>query len=107
MISRTVEYALRAVVHLADRAPESRSTDQIAEATRVPKAYLSKVLQNLGRAGVVRSRRGIGGGTTLLIYAIYRQDPVFILGQGAGLVIYLRNLYLIRRKQRRLAEAGA
>ena len=49
----------------------------------------------------------IGGGTTLLIYAIYRQDPVFILGQGAGLVIYLRNLYLIRRKQRRLAEAGA
>ena len=49
----------------------------------------------------------IGGGTTLLIYAIDRQDPVFILGQGAGLVIYLRNLCLIRRKQRRLAEAGA
>jgi lipid-A-disaccharide synthase-like uncharacterized protein len=49
----------------------------------------------------------IGGGTTLLIYAIYRQDPVFILGQGAGLFVYLRNLYLIRRKQRRLAQAGA
>ena len=48
----------------------------------------------------------IGGGTTLLIYAIYRQDPVFILGQGAGLLVYLRNLYLIRRKQRRLAQAG-
>jgi lipid-A-disaccharide synthase-like uncharacterized protein len=48
----------------------------------------------------------IGGGTTLLIYAIYRQDPVFILGQGAGLFVYLRNLYLIRRKQRRLAQAG-
>lgn len=49
----------------------------------------------------------VGGGLTLLIYAIYRLDPVFILGQGAGLFVYLRNLYLIRRKARRLAEAGA
>ncbi len=49
----------------------------------------------------------IGGGLTLLIYAIYRVDPVFILGQGAGLFVYLRNLYLIRRKARHLAEAGA
>lgn len=40
----------------------------------------------------------IGGGLTLLLYAIHRLDPVFILGQGAGLFIYLRNLYLIRRK---------
>jgi Rrf2 family transcriptional regulator, nitric oxide-sensitive transcriptional repressor len=65
VISRTVEYALRAVVHLADRAPEPRTTDQIAEATRVPKAYLSKVLQNLVRAGVLLSQRGLGGGMTL------------------------------------------
>ena len=49
----------------------------------------------------------IGGGATLLAYAIYRQDPVFILGQGAGLFVYLRNLYLIRRKRRQLAQAGA
>jgi lipid-A-disaccharide synthase-like uncharacterized protein len=49
----------------------------------------------------------IGGGLTLLIYAVYRQDPVFILGQTAGLFVYLRNLYLIRRKERGLAEAGA
>jgi lipid-A-disaccharide synthase-like uncharacterized protein len=49
----------------------------------------------------------IGGGLTLLVYAIYRLDPVFILGQGAGLFIYLRNLYLIRKKGRRLAEASA
>jgi lipid-A-disaccharide synthase-like uncharacterized protein len=49
----------------------------------------------------------IGGGLTLLVYAIYRLDPVFILGQGAGLFIYLRNLYLIRKKERRLAEASA
>jgi lipid-A-disaccharide synthase-like uncharacterized protein len=45
----------------------------------------------------------IGGGTALLLYAIHRLDPVFILGQGAGLVVYLRNLLLIRRKGRELA----
>ncbi|HEX8204029.1 MAG TPA: Rrf2 family transcriptional regulator [Isosphaeraceae bacterium] len=65
MFSQTVEYALRAVMHLAHRAPEPRTTDQIATATRVPKAYLSKVLQGLCRAGLVRSQRGIGGGIAL------------------------------------------
>jgi lipid-A-disaccharide synthase-like uncharacterized protein len=39
----------------------------------------------------------IGGGLTLLAYAIYRMDPVFILGQGAGIFIYARNLYFIRQ----------
>jgi lipid-A-disaccharide synthase-like uncharacterized protein len=39
----------------------------------------------------------VSGGLTLLAYAIYRQDPVFILGQGAGLFVYARNLYFIRR----------
>ena len=38
------------------------------------------------------------GGLTLFAYALYRQDPVFILGQSTGLFIYARNLYLIRRK---------
>jgi Rrf2 family transcriptional regulator, nitric oxide-sensitive transcriptional repressor len=65
MFSQTVEYALRAVVHLADQAPAARTTDQIAEATKVPKAYLSKVLQNLNRAGIVHTQRGLGGGITL------------------------------------------
>jgi lipid-A-disaccharide synthase-like uncharacterized protein len=49
----------------------------------------------------------IGGGLVLLTYAIYRQDPVFIVGQGSGLFVYLRNLFLIRQKERRLTEAGA
>lgn len=40
----------------------------------------------------------IGGGVTLLAYAIYRLDPVFILGQGAGLFVYARNLYFIYRR---------
>ena len=40
----------------------------------------------------------LGGGATLLAYALYRRDPVFIVGQGAGLFIYVRNLVLIRRE---------
>ncbi|MCG8293142.1 MULTISPECIES: lipid-A-disaccharide synthase N-terminal domain-containing protein [Pseudomonas] len=37
------------------------------------------------------------GSALLLIYAIYRQDPVFILGQAFGILVYLRNLQLIAR----------
>jgi lipid-A-disaccharide synthase-like uncharacterized protein len=43
----------------------------------------------------------VGGGGLLLIYAILRKDPVFILGQGGGLVVYLRNLYLIHKEYER------
>lgn len=42
----------------------------------------------------------IGGGIILLAYAIHRRDPVFILGQASGLLIYLRNLSLIRASRR-------
>jgi Rrf2 family protein len=66
MISQTVEYALRAVAFLAGQAPKPRTTEEIARATRVPKAYLSKVLQGLVRAGLVNSQRGLGGGMTLV-----------------------------------------
>jgi Rrf2 family protein len=65
MISQTVEYALRAVVYLADQGEEPHTTQQIAEATRVPAPYLAKVLQGLSRAGVVHSQRGLHGGFTL------------------------------------------
>ena len=40
----------------------------------------------------------LAGGLTLLSYAILREDPVFIVGQGAGLFIYMRNLMLIRKE---------
>jgi lipid-A-disaccharide synthase-like uncharacterized protein len=39
------------------------------------------------------------GGSILLIYAIHRRDPVFILGQAGGLAIYVRNLVLIHRRR--------
>ena len=37
----------------------------------------------------------IGGGALLLVYALYRRDPVFIAGQALGLLVYVRNLYFI------------
>ena len=40
----------------------------------------------------------LGGGFALLAYAVHRRDPVFILGQLPGIVIYSRNLMLIRRR---------
>ena len=45
----------------------------------------------------------LGGGTLLLVYAIQRQDPVFIAGQAMGLFIYVRNLWLIFNERRGLA----
>src|ERR1041384_117068 len=41
----------------------------------------------------------IGGAVLLFAYALYRRDPVFIAGQGAGLFIYLRNLYFVLRER--------
>lgn len=42
----------------------------------------------------------IGGGVVLLSYAIWRADPVIILGQSTGLFIYLRNLYFVMRRRK-------
>ncbi|MFM9114713.1 MAG: RrF2 family transcriptional regulator [Planctomycetota bacterium] len=66
MFSQTVEYALRAVVHLADHSPEARTTEQISAATQVPKPSLSKVIQGVCAADVLKSRRGAGGGVSLV-----------------------------------------
>ena len=45
----------------------------------------------------------LAGGVTLLAYASWRGDPVFVLGQGLGLFVYLRNLMLIRRHRQTAA----
>lgn len=39
----------------------------------------------------------LGGGLILFAYALHRHDPVFIIGQGTGLVVYTRNLWLIHK----------
>jgi lipid-A-disaccharide synthase-like uncharacterized protein len=43
----------------------------------------------------------LAGGSALLAYAIYREDPVIILGQGMGLFVYVRNLMLVSKARRR------
>jgi len=48
----------------------------------------------------------IGGGLILLAYAIKKMDPVFILGQGTGLIIYARNIYFIHQKSRTTHNAA-
>lgn len=65
MISQTAEYALRAIVFLADHAEEAKTAEAIAKETRVPVGYLAKIMHSLAKAGLVTSQRGIYGGFTL------------------------------------------
>ena len=65
MLSKTAEYALRAVVWLAREPDESASADHLAEHTQVPRRYLHKVLQDLVAAKLIRSQPGPGGGYSL------------------------------------------
>jgi lipid-A-disaccharide synthase-like uncharacterized protein len=48
----------------------------------------------------------IGGGLLLLVYALYRRDPVFIAGQAFGVFVYLRNLQFVLRDRTRDVQAG-
>jgi lipid-A-disaccharide synthase-like uncharacterized protein len=47
------------------------------------------------------------GGLTLLAYAIYRRDPVFIIGQSTGSIIYIRNMQLVYRERRTSAKTNS
>jgi lipid-A-disaccharide synthase-like uncharacterized protein len=48
----------------------------------------------------------IGGGLLLLVYALYRRDPVFIAGQSFGVFVYLRNLYFVLRDRKQTAVSA-
>ena len=65
MFSTTTEYALRALVLLAMRHGSPQTAQQIAVTTKVPLDYLLKVLNSLGRAGLVNAQRGKHGGFSL------------------------------------------
>ncbi len=65
MISQTAEYALRAVAFLGSQVGQPVTTQRIAVVTHVPAGYLSKVLQLLGKAGLVGAQRGLRGGYVL------------------------------------------
>lgn len=65
MISQTAEYALRAIAYLAEHFGEPCTSHAVAEATRVPQDYMSKVLRGLVDAGIISSQRGLYGGFRL------------------------------------------
>jgi Rrf2 family protein len=75
MLSKTAEYGLRVAVWLAQSPDDAASADHLADVTQVPRRYLHKVVQDLVRAGLVRSQSGPGGG-----YALARlPDKITIL----------------------------
>lgn len=65
LISRTAEYALRAMAHLAAAGPPEQRARDVAAGTSIPVSYVSKVLRRLVSAGLLVSRRGHGGGFRL------------------------------------------
>lgn len=65
MFSCTAEYALRAIVFLAMNQERSWPAADIAESTKIPAGYVSKVLQDLARAELLKARRGPNGGFAL------------------------------------------
>jgi Rrf2 family protein len=64
-IPRKIEYALRAMIYLADRPAGVARGSEIAHHEHIPKYYLEKVIRDLMRRGLVRARRGPGGGYQL------------------------------------------
>lgn len=70
MLSQTAEYALRAVLYLAERADDRTvRVGEMAQALRIPRNYLSKILHRLARADVLTSTRGKTGGFQLAVPA--------------------------------------
>ncbi|QDT13314.1 RrF2 family transcriptional regulator [Planctomycetes bacterium K23_9] len=65
MLSKTAEYALRAIACMGSQVGTPASADYLAKQTKVPRRYLTRVLQDLAAAGLVRSRPGPGGGYEL------------------------------------------
>lgn len=101
MISQTSEYALRAIVYLAEGGTEARTAVVIADATGIPLGYLSKIMQGLTKARLVTSQRGPNGGFALVdppkaltVYAVVHaidpieritECPVGVEGHGTNL----------------------
>jgi Rrf2 family protein len=107
VLSQTVEYALRAVVQLASLAPAASTTAELARVTRVPPAYLVKVLQALTKAGIVVSQRGASGGVRLgqpadqltILDIVNATDPIQrIRSCPLGLVSHGVNLCPLHRR---------
>jgi len=72
MISQTSRYALHILGYLAFRRGDRVAGEEIARATGVPATYLSKILNQLRKGGIVDSRKGWGGGFLLIEGALER-----------------------------------
>jgi Rrf2 family nitric oxide-sensitive transcriptional repressor len=108
MLSQTTEYALRIMVYLASLKGTPATLPQIAAATQTPAGYLAKVLRNLALAGLLRSQRGLHGGSVLarpahaisvldVVQAVdpiqrIKQCPLGIKGHGINLCPLHRRL---------------
>ena len=112
MISQTAEYALRAMVFLAMRGAAATG-QEIAEITKVPPGYLSKIMQQLGRCSLVNAQRGIGGGFVLarkpeeisILNVVNAVDPIKkITSCPLGLELHGLNLCPLHK---RLSQATA
>lgn len=107
MLSQTAEYALRAMVTLAQTDKGAQTAQQIATQSKVPLDYLSKVLNSLARAGLVSAQRGRGGGfqparkaETITVFQIVDAvDPLHrIRTCPLGLAAHGENLCPLHRK---------
>jgi Rrf2 family transcriptional regulator, nitric oxide-sensitive transcriptional repressor len=105
--SQTAEYALRAVVFLAQDSAERRTARDIADAMQIPVDYVSKVMQSLARAGLVEAQRGKLGGFRLtrpahrvtLLEVVNAVDPVRRISScPLGLRQHSRTLCPLHRK---------
>jgi Rrf2 family transcriptional regulator, nitric oxide-sensitive transcriptional repressor len=114
MFSQTAEYALRAMSWLALTPDDLVPTPLLAERTKVPSNYLSKVLQQLAGAGLIVGRRGVGGGYKLaraaadvtLIQVVNAVDKVErIASCPLGLSEHGTNLCPLHRISDKAAEA--
>jgi Rrf2 family transcriptional regulator, nitric oxide-sensitive transcriptional repressor len=72
MLTQTVEYALRATLHIAREFPQAIRVNEIADAVEAPRTYLAKILGDLARAGILESTRGPAGGFRLA------RDPALV-----------------------------
>jgi Rrf2 family protein len=61
-ITRETDYAIRCVLHLSESPNDAIVVDEIARARDIPKSFLSKILQKLTKANIVKSYRGVKGG---------------------------------------------
>ena len=74
-ISAKVDYAVRALLGLAERAPELSTIDVVIGEQKLPRKFAESILSDLRRAGIVRSQRGAHGG-----YALARPADQITLG---------------------------